>query len=290
VDCGAGDPWIAGTYKLTFASTATCTSCVDVGSRSYQGSGAGAINRDFYITGYSIGGEMQFFGRYFEVTPAVLIPRPETEFIVESVLEANTRMDPTIIDVGTGSGCISVTLALELAKPRVFATDVSMDALFVARNNSRQLGAQVEFACADLLDGIGGEDPLWQKLIHGLYLGTESWAKEMRVRVESKPRSTDHPTTQRAIGRPTMSQVITAVARAANRPAQAIRTKRGDPLRALVAWIGWHEGWITLRSIAAALRLRSEGHISTLIRRCDRMLASDSTLLGHLDAALALTR
>ena len=102
-------------------------------------------------------GRQEFFGRYFEVTPAVLIPRPETEFIVESVLEANTRMDPAIIDVGTGSGCISVTLALELAKPRVFATDVSMDALFVARNNSRQLGAQVEFACADLLDGIGGE-------------------------------------------------------------------------------------------------------------------------------------
>jgi putative transposase len=141
-----------------------------------------------------------------------------------------------------------------------------------------------------VLDGIGGEDPLWQKLIHGLYLGTESWAKEMRVRVESKPRSTDHPTTQRAIGRPTMSQVITAVARAANRPAEAISTKRGEPLRALVSWIGWHEGWITLRSIAAALRLRSEGHISTLIRRCDRMLASDTTLLGHLDAALALTR
>jgi hypothetical protein len=65
VDCGAGDPWIAGTYKLTFASTATCTSCVDIGSTSYQGAGSGAINRDFYITGYSVGGEMLYFGRYF---------------------------------------------------------------------------------------------------------------------------------------------------------------------------------------------------------------------------------
>jgi release factor glutamine methyltransferase len=102
-------------------------------------------------------GRQEFYGRYFTVNPAVLIPRPETEFIVESVLEVKTSPDPAIIDVGTGSGCIGVTLALELPEATVFATDVSMDALQVARRNATELGASVNFACADLLDGIGGQ-------------------------------------------------------------------------------------------------------------------------------------
>ena len=65
---------------------------------------------------------------------------------------------------------------------------------------------------------------------------------------------------------------------------------RGGPLRRLVAWIGWHEGLVTLRTIAASLRLRSEGHVSGLIRRCDREFATNGTLLGYLDQALAAVR
>ncbi|HEX6099787.1 MAG TPA: transposase [Thermoanaerobaculia bacterium] len=141
-----------------------------------------------------------------------------------------------------------------------------------------------------VLDRIGRQEPLWQALIHGIFLGTDEWAKRMRTLTESKPRSTDHPKPQRAVGRPVMSQIITAVAAAAGRRPEAIRTTRGDPLRSLVAWIGWNEGWITLRGIAASLRLRSEGHISNLIRRCERMFASNGSLLGQLDVALALLR
>ena len=141
-----------------------------------------------------------------------------------------------------------------------------------------------------VLDRIGCEEPLWRDVIHGVYLGTDEWAKEMRGRVESKPRSTDHPKAQRAIGRPKMHQIIAAVATVAGTTSEAIRTTRGDPLRSLVAWIGWHEGWLTLRSIAAALRLRSEGHISNLIRRCEGMFASNHMFLRHLDSALTLTR
>jgi putative transposase len=141
-----------------------------------------------------------------------------------------------------------------------------------------------------VLDRIGREEPLWKDVIHGVYLGTDTWAKEMRIRAESKPRSTDHPKAQRAIGRPKMHQIMAAVASVSGSTPEAIRTMRGDPIRSLVAWIGWHEGWITLRSIAAALRLRSEGHISNLIRRCESILASNSSMLRHLDAALALTR
>jgi hypothetical protein len=61
-------------------------------------------------------------------------------------------------------------------------------------------------------------------------------------------------------------------------------------LRRLAAWIGWHEGLVTLRSIAASLRLRSEGHISNLIKHCDREFGQEPALLTWLDAAIATLR
>lgn len=137
---------------------------------------------------------------------------------------------------------------------------------------------------------IASEERLWDRLINGIYLGSESWAKSIRKRIESKPRSTDHPIAHRAIGRPNMAKVISAVADAAGETASAIRAMRGGALRRLAAWIGWHEGLLTLRSIAAALRLRSEGHISSLIARCEREFSSERILLGQLDAAIAALR
>jgi hypothetical protein len=149
-----------------------------------------------------------------------------------------------------------------------------------------QVACYGEFVAAK----IGSDECLWDKLINGIYLGSETWAKKMRGVVESKPRSTDHPKVQRAVGRPTMHEVVSAVARAAQVAASVIREVRGGPLRRLVAWIGWHEGLVTLRTIAASLRLRSEGHVSNLIRRCDREFATNGTLLGYLDQALAAVR
>ena len=104
-------------------------------------------------------GRQEFYGRYFRVNPAVLIPRPETEYIIEAVLDIQgTRGLPprplSIIDVGTGSGCIAVTLALELPGTQVFAGDVSFEALVVARENAATLGAPVRFVCMDVLDAI----------------------------------------------------------------------------------------------------------------------------------------
>ena len=90
----------------------------------------------------------EFYGRDFRVTPAVLIPRPETEHVVEAAL---SRLDGPAIDVGTGSGVIAVTLALESGRP-IFATDISGEALAVATANASKLGAKVEFVRADLLD------------------------------------------------------------------------------------------------------------------------------------------
>jgi putative transposase len=137
---------------------------------------------------------------------------------------------------------------------------------------------------------IDSTERLWDEAINGRYLGSEAWAKQMRKQVESKPRSTDHPTRQRAIGRPKMQAIIAAVGRAAGETATTIRAMRGGPLRRLAAWIGWNEGWVTLRSIAASLRLRSEGHVSGMIRRCEREFSMDRTLLGQLDRALVVIR
>jgi release factor glutamine methyltransferase len=101
-------------------------------------------------------GRQEFFGRYFTVNPAVLIPRPETEFIVEAMLEIRPPAGSRIIDVGTGSGCIGITLALELPDVEVTLTDVSLDALRVARLNASNLAASVSIACMDLLDAAAG--------------------------------------------------------------------------------------------------------------------------------------
>ncbi len=99
-----------------------------------------------YITGVQ-----EFYGRVFRVTPDVLIPRPETEFVVEAALEAGPA--ETIIDACCGSGAIAVTLALETGA-RVIATDVSRAALRVAAENARRLGARVEFVACDLLSAV----------------------------------------------------------------------------------------------------------------------------------------
>ena len=88
-------------------------------------------------------GEREFYGRPFLVDRRVLVPRPETEHLVESVLERSASLpdDARILDVGVGSGAIAVTLALERPRWRVTATDLSPGALAVARANARRLGA-----------------------------------------------------------------------------------------------------------------------------------------------------
>lgn len=103
-----------------------------------------------------IRGVQEFWGREFEVGPAVLIPRPETELLIE-VAEPFLRDRPnvSVVDLGTGSGCIAVTLALEHPNAIVFATDISSDALDVARRNAIRLGApRVKFRHGDLVADV----------------------------------------------------------------------------------------------------------------------------------------
>ncbi len=94
-------------------------------------------------------GEAFFFGRRFAVNPHVLIPRPETEELV-AWIASEAKPDSAILDIGTGSGCIAVSLALELPGSEVSALDVSMEALKVARQNASALGARIQFIHDDI--------------------------------------------------------------------------------------------------------------------------------------------
>ena len=100
-----------------------------------------------YITGHQ-----EFYGRDFRVTSDVLIPRPETEHLVEAAI-ARIQPRDLVLDVGTGSGAIAITLALETAA-RVFATDISTAALSVAQSTANTLAASVGFLACDLVDAV----------------------------------------------------------------------------------------------------------------------------------------
>lgn len=119
-----------------------------------------------YKTGF-----MNFYGRDFIITPDVLIPRPETEMIIDSVLNLTGKaylpgvkpsqpklpQNCSILDVGTGSGCIAITLKLELPEANISACDISEKALDVARENATRLGAKIEFKKSDLMKDINGD-------------------------------------------------------------------------------------------------------------------------------------
>lgn len=96
----------------------------------------------------------EFYGREFMVNEHVLIPRPETEHLVETALEyLEDKGDLTVLDVGTGSGAIAISVAIESGRP-VLASDISSDALRMADRNRQSLSAPVSLFAADLLEGV----------------------------------------------------------------------------------------------------------------------------------------
>lgn len=102
-------------------------------------------------------GEREFYSLAFKVTPAVLIPRPESEILVEAALECIPEDEAfRVLDLATGSGCVAVAIALRRSRARVTATDVSGAALAVARDNAARHGAAIEFVESDWFAALAG--------------------------------------------------------------------------------------------------------------------------------------
>ena len=99
-----------------------------------------------YVTGMEM-----FLGRQFTVAPDVLIPRPETEELTAMIIQESNSNPQAILDLCTGSGCIAVSLSLAFPNAKVWATDLSSNALEIAQLNAKQLRAHVQFECSDLL-------------------------------------------------------------------------------------------------------------------------------------------
>lgn len=135
-------------------------------------------------------GHQEFFKLDFEVTPAVLIPRPETELIIEIALEL-LKDDPVqlIADIGTGSGCIAVSLLHELSDARAIATDISRDALHVAQTNAERHGVTsrltlVESDCFAALD----PDTRFSLIASNPPYISDDEMKELQREVQQEPR------------------------------------------------------------------------------------------------------
>lgn len=127
-------------------------------------------------------GTARFLGRDFRVAPGVLIPRPETEELVEAMLE-EIPADSRLLDVGTGSGCIAVTLSKELPQAQVTAWDVSADALALAELNNRLLQASVRFEQRDVLTCRPRAEERYDVIVSNPPYVTEAERKEMEPNV-----------------------------------------------------------------------------------------------------------
>ena len=129
-------------------------------------------------------GRARFCGMYLQVTPATLIPRPETEGLVDIITDHNsTARDLYILDIGTGSGCIAIALARALPFARVDACDISADALIIAEDNARQLHATVNFAQCDILHEPIPNEPLYDVVVSNPPYIARSEATDMEERV-----------------------------------------------------------------------------------------------------------
>jgi release factor glutamine methyltransferase len=124
-------------------------------------------------------GRKEFWSLPFKVGPGVLVPRPETELVVEKAVESAAGRRPSILDVGTGSGNIAIALSRELPLARITAVDISVRALKIARANAAVLGAAgVRFVRSDLLSAFGKPRPLFDVIVSNPpYVARREWTE-----------------------------------------------------------------------------------------------------------------
>lgn len=134
-------------------------------------------------------GRAEFCGRWFDVRPGVLIPRPETEELCAWITaDSKASASPKVLDIGTGSGCIAITLQLDMPESKVTAWDISADALDVARENAKQLGANVSFVKQDALNAKPEGE--WDVIVSNPPYICEKEKKDMAVNVlEHEPHT-----------------------------------------------------------------------------------------------------
>lgn len=134
-------------------------------------------------------GRAEFCGRWFDVRPGVLIPRPETEELCAWITaDSKASANPKVLDIGTGSGCIAITLQLDMPESKVTAWDISADALDVARENAQQLGANVNFVKLDALNAKPEGE--WDVIVSNPPYICEKEKKDMAVNVlEHEPHT-----------------------------------------------------------------------------------------------------
>lgn len=134
-------------------------------------------------------GRAEFCGRWFSVRPGVLIPRPETEELCAWITaDSKASASPKVLDIGTGSGCIAITLQLDMPESKVTALDISADALDVARENAKQLGANVNFVKQDALNAKPEGE--WDVIVSNPPYICEKEKKDMAVNVlEHEPHT-----------------------------------------------------------------------------------------------------
>ena len=134
-----------------------------------------------------ITGVREFWSRPFTVTADTLAPRPETELLVERALAWHAqlkRQTPAVLDVGTGTGCLAVTLALEIESAKVTAVDISPEALAVARTNAAALAADVTLLCSNMLEALPADAQYDLMVCNPPYLTVGEWeAADPEVRV-----------------------------------------------------------------------------------------------------------
>lgn len=123
-----------------------------------------------YITGVK-----EFYGREFAVTPETLIPRPETEDLIELTLNNAGKKSQAVLDAGCGSGCIGITLKLERPEWKITLADISSDALKVAEKNATNLHAKIELRESDLLTVFENSGEKFDIIVANLPYVNQSW-------------------------------------------------------------------------------------------------------------------